>query len=295
MTNTDMAGDTCIVTGANSGIGKATATALAGMGAHVVMVARSRERGEAALGDVRRASGNAKVDLLLADLSSQASIRQLAAEILAAYPSVDVLVNNAGAMHTSRSVTVDGIETTWATNHLNYVLLTHLLLDRIKASAPARIVNVSSRAHDGSKINFDDLQFERGYSIIQSYGQSKLANVLFTYELARRLEGTGVTANCLHPGVVRTGFAKNSSGSLGTFVSVGARVAGVFFISPEKGAETSIHLASSPAVEGVTGKYFARSKETPSNAESHDREIARRLWDLSERMCGIAATAGGAP
>ena len=295
MAKTDMAGDTCIVTGANSGIGKATATALAGMGAHVVMVARSRERGEAALGDVRRASGNAKVDLLLADLSSQASIRQLAAEILAAYPSIDVLVNNAGAMHTSRSVTVDGIETTWATNHLNYVLLTHLLLDRIKASAPARIVNVSSRAHARSTINFDDLQFERGYSIMRCYGQSKLANVLFTYELARRLEGTGVTANCLHPGVVRTGFAKNSSGPLGTFIAGGARVAGMFFISPEKGAETSSHLASSPAVEGVTGKYFARSKEAQSNAESHDREIALRLWEVSERMCGIATTVGAAP
>lgn len=295
MTNTDMAGDTCIVTGANSGIGKATATALAGMGAHVVMVARSRERGEAALGDVKRASGNAKVDLLLADLSSQASIRQLAVEILAAYPSIDVLVNNAGAVYTSRSVTVDGIETTWATNHLNYVLLTHLLLDRIKASAPARIVNVSSRAHDRSTINFDDLQFERGYSAIRCYGQSKLANVLFTYELARRLEGTGVTANCLHPGVVRTGFAKNNSGPLGTFVNGAARVAGMFFISPKKGAETSIYLASSPAVEGVTGKYFARSKETPSNAESHDREVARRLWEISERMCGVAATVSAAP
>jgi NAD(P)-dependent dehydrogenase (short-subunit alcohol dehydrogenase family) len=259
------------------------------------MVARSRERGEAALGDVRRASGNAKVDLLLADLSSQTSIRRLATEILAAYPSIDVLINNAGAMHTSRSVTVDGIETTWATNHLNYFLLTHLLLDRIKASAPARIVNVSSRAHDRSTINFDDLQFERGYSIMRCYGQSKLANVLFTYELARRLEGTGVTANCLHPGVVRTGFAKNSTGLLGTIVSGGARVAGMFFISPEKGAETSVHLASSPAVEGVTGRYFARSKETPSNAESHDLEVARRLWEISERMCGIAPSAGAAP
>ncbi len=295
MANMDMSGKTCIVTGANSGIGKQTALALAGMGAHVVMVARNRERGEAALGDVKRASGSEKVDLLLADLSSQASIRQLAAEILAKYPAIDVLVNNAGAMHTSRSVTVDGIETTWATNHLNYFLLTHLLLDRIKASAPARIVNVSSRAHGRSTINFDDLQFERGYSIMRCYGQSKLANVLFTYELARRLEGTGVTANCLHPGVVRTGFGKNSSGPLGTIVSGGARVAGLFFIGPAKGAETSIYLASSPAVEGVSGKYFSRSKEAPSAAESHDREIARRLWDVSERMCGVAATVSAAP
>lgn len=286
--DTQMEGETCIVTGANSGIGKLTAQELARMGAHIVMVARSRERGEAARADIMRASGSDRVDLLIADLSSQAAIRELAEEILEKYLRIDVLVNNAGAMHTSRTETVDGFETTWATNHLAYVLLTHLLLDRIKASAPARIVNVSSRAHARSTINFDDLQFEHGYSIMRCYGQSKLANVLFTYELARRLEGTGVTANCLHPGVVRTGFGKNSSGAFGTLVGGIMRVAGVFLTSPKKGAETSVYLASSPEVEGVTGKYFARSKETPSNAESRDREIALRLWDLSERQCGIS-------
>jgi NAD(P)-dependent dehydrogenase (short-subunit alcohol dehydrogenase family) len=285
----DMTGKTCMVTGANSGIGKVTATELARMGAHVVMVSRSRERGEAALAEIRRASSGAPVDLMLADLSSQASIRQLAAEFLAKYDALHVLVNNAGAVYTSRSVTVDGFETTFATNHLNYFLLTHLLLDRIKASAPARIVNVSSRAHARSTLDFDDLQFERGYSAMRCYGQSKLANVLFSYELARRLDGTGVTANCLHPGVVRTGFGKNNSGALGAIVRGGMSVVGMFFIGPEKGAETSVHLATSPDVEGVTGMYFARSKQTPSNSESHDREVARRLWEISEQMCGIAA------
>jgi NAD(P)-dependent dehydrogenase (short-subunit alcohol dehydrogenase family) len=285
-----MSGKTCIITGASSGIGKETARALGRMGAHVVMVARHPQRGFAARREVMRSAGHEQVDLLLADLSSQASIRELSGEIHARYPTIDVLINNAGAMYTARSVTADGIETTFATNHLAYFLLTHLLIDRIKASAPARIVNVSSRAHERSSMNFDDLQFERAFSARHAYGHSKLANVLFTYELARRLEGTGVTANCLHPGVVRTGFGKNNtSDPLGLIVNGGIRVAGLFFISPQKGAETSVYLASSAEVEGVTGKYFARSKEAPSSAASQDVDAARRLWEISERMCGITA------
>jgi NAD(P)-dependent dehydrogenase (short-subunit alcohol dehydrogenase family) len=194
-------------------------------------------------------------------------------------------------MHTSRMLTVDGYETTFATNHLAYFLLTHLLLERMKASAPARIINVSSRAHARAPIDFDDLHAERGYSIAKAYGRSKLANVLFTYELARRLDGAGVTSNALHPGVVRTGFGKNSSGLLGNVVRVGMSAVGVFFMSPEQGAETSIYLAASPDVEGVTGKYFERSRETLSSPLSHDRDAARRLWEVSERLCGIEPSA----
>ncbi len=293
-TSVDLHGKTCLVTGASNGIGKVTARELARMGARVVMVARNRERAEAARAEIRRASGSDQIDLLLADLSSQGAIRRLAAEFLATYDALHVLVNNAGAMHTSRTVTVDGYETTFATNHLGYFLLTQLLLDRIKASAPARIVNVSSRAHVGSEIDFDDLNAEHGYSIAKAYGRSKLANVLFTYELARRLEGSGVTANALHPGVVRTGFGKNSGGLLGSIVKVGISVVGVFFTIPEKGAETTIHLAASPDVEGVTGKYFVRSREAESSPASHDRDAARRLREVSEQMCGITAAASAA-
>lgn len=285
----DMTGKTCIVTGANSGIGRVTAEALAAAGASVVMISRSRERGEAAASEVRRATGNDAVELILADLSSQAEVRRAAAEFLAGHDRLDVLVNNAGAMHTSRTVTVDGLETTFATNHLAYFLLTNLLLGTLKASAPSRIVNVSSAAHYGSHINFADLQNERRYSAMRVYGQSKLANVLFTYELARRLEGTGVTANCLHPGVVRTGFGKNSDGPIGRLLAGAISIAGAFFISPEEGAETSIYLASSPEVEGVSGLYFAKCKPEDSNVESHDVEVARRLWDESERLTGVAA------
>ena len=285
-----MAGKTVVVTGANSGIGRETARGLAGMGARVIMVCRSRERGEDARQDIVKSTGNEAVELELADLSAIADTRRAGEALASRLDRLDVLVNNAGAMHTSRTTTVNGFETTFAVNHLSYFLLTHTLLPLLKQSAPARIVNVSSRAHERAKMNFDDLHGERGYSIGGAYGQSKLANVLFTYELARRLEGTNVTANCLHPGVVRTGFGKNSGGILGTTVGGIIRVAGVFFIGPEKGAATSIYLASSPDVEGVTGKYFADTKERPSSALSHDQEAAQRLWELSEQMTGIAPT-----
>ena len=294
MNSTSMNGKTCLVTGANQGIGKETALALARMGGTVVMVSRDRAKGEAALADVRSRAGNGSVELMVADMASLDSIRALAKEFRAKHAALHVLVNNAGAYNTHRSTTKDGFETTFGVNHLAYFLLTDLLLDLLKASAPSRIVSVSSTAHVGGKMNFDDLQAENGYSGMRAYGQSKLANVLFTYELARRLEGTGVTANVLHPGVVRTGFGKNNGGVVGPLFAVFQRVGRPFFISPEQGAETSIYLASSPEVEGVSGKYFTKCKDVPSNAISYDEDAAKRLWEMSEAMVS-ASRAAGAP
>lgn len=205
-----------------------------------------------------------------------------------------MLVNNAGAYNATRTLTKDGFETTFGVNHLGYFLTTKLLLDAIKATAPARIVSVSSAAHGRGKMNFDDLQGERSYAGFGAYGQSKLANVLFTYELARQLEGTGVTANCLHPGVVKTGFGKNNSGIVRGFFAVFQTVGKPFLLTPEKGAQTSIYLASSPEVEGVTGKYFAKSREAQSNAISHDRDVARRLWESSEQMVATGSPTASA-
>lgn len=272
-----------LVTGANAGIGKVTARELAKMGATVVMVARSRERGTAALAEVKAASGNNRVDLLLADLSSQASIRQLADDFRAKYDHLHVLVNNAGAYFMKRQETVDGLEMTFALNHLGYFMLTLLLLDMLKASAPARIVNVTSGAHFGGRLNFDDLQAKKRYAGFPVYGASKLANVLFTYELARRLEGTGVTANCLHPGFVASNFAHNN----GFLAQLGMKALRPFALSVEQGAETSIYLASSPEVEGVTGKYFTKKKAVKSSAQSYDVETARHLWQASADLTGL--------
>ena len=282
-----MDGKTVVVTGANSGIGLEAARALARMGARVVLVCRSAERGEEARADIAASTGSDTVELAIADLSSVADTRRAGRDLAERLGRLDVLVNNAGAMHVSRAVTVDGYERTFATNHLGYFALTHELLPLLKASAPSRIVNVSSRASERAAINFDDVHLHRGYAAMRAYGQSKLANVLFTYELARRLEGTGVTANCLHPGVVRTGFGKNSDGALGSAFAGVMRVASLFFIGAERGAETTVYLASSPEVEGVTGKYFARKAERQSSAASHDHDAARRLWELSEQMIGV--------
>src|SRR3712207_2944731 len=220
----------CLITGATSGIGKATAMGLANMGASVVMVGRDRGRGEAALAEIKESSGNASVDLMLADVSSQEQIRRLADDFKEAYPRLDVLINNAGVFRSKRITTADGLEMTVAVNHLAYFLLTNLLLDVLRASAPSRIVNVSSGAQSNGTIDFDDLQGETEYKGTKAYSQSKLANVLFTYELARRLEGTGVTANCLHPGAVRTNFGSGSSGFFGFMV----RASRPLMISPEK-------------------------------------------------------------
>jgi NAD(P)-dependent dehydrogenase (short-subunit alcohol dehydrogenase family) len=288
-----MNGKTCIVTGASLGIGKEAAAALAGMGARVVMVCRDPGRGEAAMADVVGQSGNSNVELMIADLASLDAIRGLAAAYKQKHQQLHVLVNNAGAFNAGRTTTKDGFETTFGVNHLAYFLLTDLLLDVLKASAPARIVNVSSLAHVGGHINFDDLQGEKSYNGRKAYGQSKLANVLFTYELARRLEGTGVTANVLHPGVVRTGFGKNNPGIIGQLFEIGQVIGRPFFISPAQGAATSIYLASAPDVEGVSGKYFVKCKAVDSNAESYDTTVAQRLWQVSEQLTKPAASAAG--
>jgi NAD(P)-dependent dehydrogenase (short-subunit alcohol dehydrogenase family) len=277
----------CLITGATSGIGKATAMELVKMGASVVMVGRDRGRGEAALAEIKEKSANASVDLMLADLSSQQEIHRLADEFKEAYPRLDVLINNAGLFRSKRITTADGLETTFAVNHLAYFLLTKLLLDVLKASAPSRIVNVSSGDHNNGAIDFDDLQGEKGYKGAKAYSQSKLADVLFTYELARRLEGTGITANCLHPGAgVRTNFGSGVSGVFGLIV----RALRPFMISPEKGAETSIYLASSSEVEGLSGRYFVKKAEARSSDVSYDESRARRLWEVSAELTNLPET-----
>ncbi len=284
--NSTMQGKICMVTGATSGIGKVTARALAERGATVVVVGRSAEKSAATVAQIRQQTGNSSVEFMLADLSAQAQVRKLAEEFKKKYSRLHVLVNNAGAIYLSRQSTVDGIELTFALNHLNYFLLTNLLLDTLKASAPSRIINVSSAVHMNATMNFDDLQGQRKYSGMSAYAQSKLANVLFTYEVARRLQGTGVTVNALHPGMVATNFAANN-GPLG-------RLARPFLnlvsIGEEQGAETMIYLATSPEVEGVTGKYFMNKHEAHSSEESYDEAIARRLWRVSEEMVGLPVT-----
>src|SRR5215207_538723 len=275
----------CLITGATSGIGKATAMGLANMGASVVMVGRDRGKGEAAMAEIKEKSPNASVDLMLADVSSQEEIRRLADHFKEAYPRLDVLINNAGVIRSKRITTADGIEMTFAVNHLAYFLLTNLLLDVLKASAPSRIVNVSSGAQSNGTIDFDDLQGQKGYKGAKAYSQSKLANVLFTYELARRLEGTGVTANCLHPGVVRTNFGSGVSGVFGFIV----RAWRPLMISPEKGAETSIYLASSPEVESLSSRYFVKKAEARSSDVSYDERLARRLWEVSAELTNLPA------
>src|SRR5215208_1694979 len=276
----------CLITGATSGIGKATAMGLVNMGASVVMVGRDRGRGEAVMAEIKEKSSNSSVDLMLADVSSQEEIRRLADEFKEAYPRLDVLINNAGVFRSKRITTADGIEMTFAVNHLAYFLLTNLLLDMLKASAPSRIVNVSSGDHSNATIDFDDLQGEKGYKGAKAYSQSKLANVLFTYELARRLEGTGITANCLHPGAgVRTNLGSGVSGVFGIMV----RALTPLMKSPEKGAETSIYLASSPEVEGLSGRYFVKKDEARSSDVSYDERLARRLWEVSADLSKLPA------
>ncbi len=284
-----MAGQTVLVTGGTGGIGKATATGLAAMGARVGITGRDAARTRAAAVDVATASGNPAVDPFAADMSSQAEVRRLADQVLAAYPRLDVLVNNAGGFWATRRLTADGLEHTFAVNHLAPFLLTGLLLDRLKASAPARIVTVSSGAHNTGKLDVADLQGERGYSGQQAYSQSKLANIMFTYELARRLAGTGVTATALHPGVVRTGFAAEDPPPMWKIFLPAIRP---FLRSPGQGAATSIYLACSPQVEGVTGSYFVGCKPKASSRSSYDTGAAARLWQISLDL--TAGTAGAA-
>ena len=284
MSSANMAGKICLVTGGNSGIGKATAIGLAKMRATVVIATRSMDKGQTAVSDIIVKSGNKNVELIQADMSSQDSIHQLADEFRAKHEKLHVLINNAGVYLTKRTTTSDGFESTFAVNHLGPFLLTSLLLDILKASAPSRIVNVTSDAHKGANIRFDDLQGEKRFSGWQAYGQSKLAMILFTHELAKRLEGSGVTVNSAHPGVVRTNFAKNNGG----LVMLGFRFLGIFFISPESSAKRILYVATSPDLDGVTGKYFTKMRETRSSPESYDDDSAKRLWLVSEQLAKLS-------
>lgn len=269
-----------VVTGASNGIGLETALGLARLGASVALVARDRAKGEAALVAVREASAGGTPSLFLADLGSLGQVRRLAGELAGALPRIDVLVNNAGAVHAARKESPDGIELTFAVNHLAPFLLTNQLLPRLRASAPSRVVTVSSEAHRLGPLDLDDLQARRGYSAMKVYGRSKLANVLFSNELARREAGTGVTSNSLHPGVVATGFGRNDPGWFRVLVTLGRP----FLAAPEKGARTSIHVAAAPELAGVTGRYFKDLREVSPAAFARDDAVQRRLWDLSERL-----------
>jgi retinol dehydrogenase 14 len=284
--STLMAGKTVLITGGTGGLGRATAEGLARMGARVAITGRDPVRTRTAAAQIAAATGNPAIDAHAADASSQAEVRRLAGEILDAYPRLDVLVNNVGGFWATRRVTADGLEHTFAVNHLAGFLLTDLLLERLKASAPARVISVSSGAQMMGKLDFDDLQGERQYSGQKAYNQSKLANVMFTYELARRTEGTGVTANVLHPGIVRTAFAAEDPSGLWKVMIPLMRP---LMKSPAKGADTAIYLASSPDVEGVTGRYFVNRKPRTSNKLSYDTAAAARLWQASEDL--VARTA----
>lgn len=278
----------CLVTGATAGIGEVTALRLAEMGATVVGVGRNPAKCEASQARIRKEMGNPNVEYLVADLSSQAQIRMLAETFRQKYARLDVLVNNAGAFNFAREESVDGIEMTFALNHLGYFLLTNLLLDMLKASAPARIVSVSSSAHYSAKLDLDDLEMKKNFQGWPAYANSKLANILFTYELARRLEGTGVTATTLHPGWVATDFAQNNlHGLLGIVRPFYRLFQKLTAITPEEGADTMIYLASSPEVERVTGKFFDKRQEKRSLDVSYDEEVARKLWEISEKMVGF--------
>jgi NAD(P)-dependent dehydrogenase (short-subunit alcohol dehydrogenase family) len=287
---TPMDGRTVVVTGGNSGVGKATATALAAAGAHTVITARNRARGEEALTDIRRASGSERVDLVVFDLADLASVGEGAATLLDRYEHIHVLINNAGLVLSDRAVTTDGFEATFAINHLGPFYLTQLLTDRLLASAPARVVNVASTAHRSARagVGFGDLQSEQHYRGMQVYGRSKLANILFTNELARRLSTTQVTANSLHPGTVATGYARDGDAS--GFLAFGVKVIKPFIRTPEQGARTSVYLASSPEVAGVTGQYFVSCRPRTPSVAARDEDAAGLLWSISEEMVEQATT-----
>jgi NAD(P)-dependent dehydrogenase (short-subunit alcohol dehydrogenase family) len=272
---------TYLITGATNGIGKAAAQAIATQGGHVVIVGRNGQKTEATAAELRQATGNPQIDALLANLSSMAEVRRLAAEFTARYQRLDVLVNNAGAFFMRRQETVDGLEMTFALNHLSYFLLTELLLDTLKASAPARVVNVSSGAESGAKVDWDDLQLTRKYRGFEAYALSKRFNLYFTYELARRLAGTGVTVTAVHPGMVATGMWANP---LGRLDGLAKPLTGLIMRSPEQGAQTLVYLATSPEVAGVTGKYFVDMQERYSSRPSQDPNAAQRAWQISEAL-----------
>jgi retinol dehydrogenase-14 len=287
VTRSALDGKTCLVTGATNGIGRAAARELACLGASVVLLGRDPERCEAARAEIAAACGRpAEVSVLIADLARLSDVRRAAQEFLAGGRPLHVLLNNAGVVQLSRSETVDGFETTFAVNHLAPFLLTNLLLARLQASAPARIVNVSSEAHKlGGGLDFDDLASARGYSGMGVYGRSKLANLLFTRELARRLEGSGVTVNALHPGAVRTGLGRNNDAPVLKLV---AGLFRPFFSTPERGADTAVWLCSAAEVAGISGRYFANRRERTPHRAALDDMAARRLWDESAKQVGLA-------
>jgi retinol dehydrogenase 12 len=283
-----MDGKVCIITGATSGVGRAAAQGLAERGATVGVVGRDPAKGRDAVAEIQKSAIHPdSVVFLRADLAELQQVRDLAAQIRERFGRVDVLVNNAGLINVKRSVTRDGYENTFAVNHLAHFLLTGLLLDLLKKAAPSRVINVSSDAHKIGKLDLDDLQSEKSYSTFGVYARSKLANIYFTYELARRLEGTGVTVNAMHPGAIASNFGKNN-GRLSQLVM---RLVKPFFLTPVQGAETAVYLATAPEVEGVTGRYFYKKKDVPSTTRSHDASIARQLWDASERMTGYPYSA----
>jgi len=285
--NADMKGKVVVITGATSGIGQVAAEELAGMGARIVQVARDRERGEAAVKRLRERGPGIAHAIYYADLLRISEMKRVAAEIAKAEPRIDVLINNAGALFGSRQVTEDGLECTFALNHVSYFVITDGLRERLAASGPARVVNTSSDAHKGKTLDFDDLQSAKAYSGFKVYGVSKLCNILFTRELARRLAGTGVTANCLHPGFVATRFGDQSGGLFSWVI----RVAKNFALSPQKGAETLVHLASSPDVAKVTGEYFYKCRPATPTKQAQDDSAAQRLWQETAKIVGQAKTA----
>ena len=281
MATNPMQGKVCLVTGSSSGMGLVTARELASMGATVVMLCRNRTRGEAVQAQVKEASGNPQVDLIVADLSELSQVRRAAEEFKRHYTRLHVLINNAGGINAERKVTSDGLEATFVTNYLAPFLLTQLLLEVLEASAPARIVNISAPAHKIGKIDFTDLQGAQRYNALKAYSQAKLAQIYFTYELAERLAGTGVTVNALDPGHVVTNFNKSTKGLIHVIAQV------IYFfdgISPEKGAQTILYLATSPEVEGMSGKYFLDSEPISSSRRSYDVAVRQRLWSVSDAL-----------
>lgn len=285
MIKSSLQGKICLVTGSTSGLGKVTARELANMGATVVLVSRNRAKGEAAQAEIKQVTGNENVDLLVADLSLLQEVRRLAEEFQQKYSRLHILVNNAGGVYSSRKVTSEGLEATLVFNYLAPFLLTELLVNTLKASAPARVINVSTMIHSRN-IALDNLQGEKSYTAMGNYGQAKLALIIFTYELARRLEGSGVTVNVLHPGLVRSNF---NSGTKGMFHFIAELVYFFAGISVEQGAQTTLYLATSPQVEGVTGKYFTKNRESKSAPISYNQALAQHLWQVSEQLSARTA------
>jgi NAD(P)-dependent dehydrogenase (short-subunit alcohol dehydrogenase family) len=283
----DMNGKVCVVTGGTSGIGWVSAYTLAQWGAHVVMIGRDRKRGLEAVERIHQESRGGKAEFAPVDLSAKVEVQKFVDGFLENHDRLDVLINNAGTTLLNRKLSVDGYEMTFAVNHLGHFLLTNLLLDTLKDSAPSRVINVSSDSHRGAKIDFDNLQGQSGYWVFKAYGQSKLANVLFTYELARHLDGTGVTVNAVHPGFVLTNMGRDNGWLIHKLVRMVMRLKG---ISTEEGAQTILYLAASPEVKGVTGKYFYKLKSVKSSSVSYDLVTARKLWQVSEELTGLAAS-----